>query len=132
MTNVLRAMNAEDADQEKYRDGEMKRIDAERRQARVHQVVTGMATVVADDLPVNRRVSRSAAHRQDRLLALDPLRSFVNAAMRTGIARTRGVLHFEEIDTIAERKGDAGKDERVTWPVTDRNAAWPMGGLYGG
>jgi hypothetical protein len=32
MTNVLRAMNAEDADQEKYRDGEMKRIDAERRQ----------------------------------------------------------------------------------------------------
>ncbi|MFM0141278.1 hypothetical protein [Paraburkholderia sp. RL18-085-BIA-A] len=32
MTNVLRAMNAEDADQEKHWQGEMERIDAERRQ----------------------------------------------------------------------------------------------------
>ncbi|CAD6548656.1 hypothetical protein LMG27952_04764 [Paraburkholderia hiiakae] len=32
MTNVLRAMNANDADQEKHWQGEMERIDAERRQ----------------------------------------------------------------------------------------------------
>lgn len=32
MTNVLRAMKAEDAAQEKYWDDEMKRTDAERRQ----------------------------------------------------------------------------------------------------